>query len=168
MSIPLLDLSLATSENRSILLDQLRNALYNVGFLYIKNHGVPQSTISALTDLLPPLFDLSLESRASLSKSNSPHFLGYSGFAEETTLGEKDLREQFDYATELPVVWQGYGKKNDLGQSSSGRTRDFSRLYWRLRGPNQWPSERELPGFREALVEFALPLTFRETQIYTC
>jgi len=168
MSIPLLDLSLATSENRSILLDQLRNALYNVGFLYIENHGVAQSTISALTDLLPSLFDLPLDSRASLSKSNSPHFLGYSGFAEEATLGEKDLREQFDYATELPVVWQGYGKKNDLGQSSSGRTRDFSRLYWRLRGPNQWPSERELPGFREALVEFALPLTFRETQIYTC
>ena len=152
MSIPVLDLSFATSHNRGLLLDQLRNALYNVGFLYIENHGVPQPTISALTDLLPPLFDLPLESRAGLSKANSPHFLGYSGFAEETTLGKNDLREQFDYATELPVVWQEHGKQAGAGQKS----RDFTKLYWRLRGPNQWPSERELPGFRKALVKLVL------------
>ena len=43
-----------------------------------------------------------------MSKLNSPHFLGYNGFAEETTLGKKDMREQLDFATELPVVWQGH------------------------------------------------------------
>lgn len=156
MSIPILDLSLADSENRHELLNQLQDALFDVGFLYIKNHGVAQSTISALTNLLPYLFDLPVESKARLSKLKSPHFLGYSGFAEETTLGTRDLREQFDYATELPVVWQEPGE-NDTAVHQP-RTeyfrRDFTRLYWRLRGPNQWPSEQELPGFREAFFKY--------------
>lgn len=151
MGIPILDLSLAKEPaSRKLLLCQLHDALFNVGFLYVKNHGVPSSTISNLTDLLPTLFALPERKRAQLSKLNSPHFLGYSGFAEETTLGKKDLREQFDYATELPVVWHSQYASN--GGSQEGR--DLSKLYWRLRGPNQWPDEEELPGFRGALTGY--------------
>ncbi|KAF2481255.1 hypothetical protein BDY17DRAFT_336058 [Neohortaea acidophila] len=138
-SIPLLDLSWASSPSqRPTLLKQLHAALFDVGFLYIKNHGVPQTTIDNLTNLLPSLFDLPKEKRAALSKTHSPHFVGYNGFAEEITLGKQDLREQFDFATELPVT----------------HDRDFTKLYWRLRGPNQWPSELDLPGFRKAFTEY--------------
>jgi isopenicillin N synthase-like dioxygenase len=152
MSIPILDLSFAeTSDRRPELLAQLHDALFNVGFLYIKNHGIPQSTISSLTSLLPSLFNLSPESKEKLSKLNSPHFLGYNGFAEETTLGQKDLREQLDFATELPVIW---------GLQSSGK-RDFSKSFWRLRGPNQWPDEQELPGFKGGFIKLVIPnITF--------
>ena len=142
MSIPILDLSLESSPaTKAQLLADLQNCIFNVGFLYIKNHSIPESTISNLTNLLPSLFNLSQESKSQLSKLNSPHFLGYNGFAEETTLGKKDLREQFDFATELPVVWDGKG---------DGDGRDFSKLFWRLRGPNQWPNEEELSGFMKA------------------
>ena|SRR5579871_4458513 len=154
MSIPVLDLDLQYGPHRDLLLNRLRDALFNVGFLYIKNHDVPESTISNLIDLLPPLFDLPNEIKVRMSKQNSPHFLGYSGFAEETTLGKKDLREQFDFATDLPVVWQ---KEPATGKSTKHQ-RDFTRLYWRLRGPNQWPPEEKLPGFRKALTEFARSL----------
>jgi isopenicillin N synthase-like dioxygenase len=148
-SIPILDLSRADDpKQRQALLDQLHDALFNVGFLYLTNHSVPKSTISNLTDLLPQLFSLPSESKARMSKLNSPHFLGYSGFAEETTLGKRDLREQFDFATELPVVYRD-------GDGTEDSRRDFSKLYWRLRGPNQWPSEAELPGFREAFTQYA-------------
>ncbi|KAK8193937.1 hypothetical protein IWX49DRAFT_546039 [Phyllosticta citricarpa] len=137
--LPILDFALADDPvQRPALLNQLREALFDVGFLYIKNHGVSSSIITHLTSRLPALFDLPTDIKADLSKLNSPHFLGYSGFAEETTLGQKDLREQFDFATELPVV-------------NAGSSRDFSQLYWRLRGPNQWPPEALLPGFRQAL-----------------
>jgi isopenicillin N synthase-like dioxygenase len=145
MSIPILDLSLANHPStRPQLLAQLHDALFNIGFLYIKNHDVPESIISNLTSKLPTLFNLPTSSKDRLSKLNSPHFLGYNGFAEEMTLGEKDLREQFDFATELPVIWD---PKNvsDL--------RDLSREFWRLRGPNLWPDEGEMSGFREALTE---------------
>ena len=163
-SIPILDLSWADSpDKKPLLLQQLHSALFDVGFLYIRNHGVSQTTISNLTNSLPALFDLPEGERSALSKANSPHFLGYSGFAEETTLGKQDLREQFDFATELPVVWQyptsqstklngQNGRVNGVPSDETGR--DFTNLYWRLRGPNQWPPESSLPGFREALTAY--------------
>lgn len=145
MSIPILDLSLAdVPERRPELLAQLHDALFNVGFLYIKNHGILESTISSLSSKLPSLFNLPPKSKQRLSKLNSPHFLGYNGFAEETTLGKKDLREQFDFATELPVI----------GESKTSGGKDLSRAFWRLRGPNQWPDEADMPGFRQAFLEF--------------
>lgn len=145
--LPVLDLSKADDpEHKQELLEQLHDALFNIGFLYIKNHGVSPQTISNLASLLPVLFDQPIEARASLSKKNSPHFLGYSGFAEEVTLGEKDLREQFDFATELPVIF-------DPSAVTTKGKRDFSKHYWRLRGPNQWPNEDLVPGFRKAYTE---------------
>jgi isopenicillin N synthase-like dioxygenase len=150
-ALPVVDLDLAQANNprsKQQMLEQLHDALFNVGFLYIKNHGVPQEKIRALTSRLPALFDQPSEAKASLSKLNSPHFLGYSGFAEEVTLGQKDLREQFDFATELPVVYNP-----DASTSHASEGKDFSKLYYRLRGPNQWPAEDNVPGFREAFLE---------------
>jgi isopenicillin N synthase-like dioxygenase len=160
-SIPLLDLSWADDPGKKPeLLEQLHSALFDVGFLYVKNHGVAESTISDLTSLLPALFDLPEQERANLSKINSSHFLGYSGFAEETTLGKQDLREQFDFGTELPVVYQdpahitANGHSNGVLSSGEDHERDFTKLYWRLRGPNQWPSEPSLPGFKKAFLNY--------------
>lgn len=158
--LPILNLSHASDPKlRPALLTQLHSALFNIGFLYIINHGVPTSTIKALTSKLPALFDLPQEVKASLSKLNSPHFLGYSGFAEETTLGQRDLREQFDLASELSVVWREDGRTECRGKnqktSRRGEGRDMSKLYWRLRGPNQWPPEVLVPGFREAFTKSA-------------
>ncbi|OJD31984.1 2og-fe oxygenase [Diplodia corticola] len=157
--LPILDLSLADDPaKRPALLAQLHDALFNIGFLYIKNHGIEEHVITELTDKLPALFDLPDHIKSSLSKLHSPHFLGYSGFAEETTLGKKDLREQFDYATELPVVYHERKSvtttNGTYAPDQPDDSRDFSQLYWRLRGPNQWPPEELLPGFRKALTAY--------------
>ena len=145
-SIPILDLSQATDPaKRQDLLDQLHYALFRVGFLYVKNHGIPQETIDDLINILPDLFALPAEDKLAVSKLNSPHFLGYNGYAEESTLGQKDLREQFDFATELPVIHEPHPRKDN--ESS----RDFSKQYWRLRGPNQWPDEQKIAGLRAIL-----------------
>lgn len=154
-TIPLLDLSWAQdSAKKPLLLEQLRAALFDVGFLYITNHGVPGATIDALTTRLPESFALRDDKKAALSKLNSPHFLGYSGFAEETTLGKQDLREQFDYATELPTIYKRDLHGGRLSAEGNHTGRDFSKLYWRLRGPNQWPDESAAPGFRTALTDY--------------
>lgn len=147
MTIPILNLALAEDPaRRKLLLDQLRDALFNVGFLYIINHGVEEETLLNLTARMPELFCLSDLDKNELSKLHSPHFLGYSSVAEEITQGKHDLREQFDFATELPVI---YGSERN-GQQSE---RDFARPYWRLRGPNQWPAEKDLPGFKDAVLK---------------
>lgn len=152
MSIPVLDLSWAQDPTKKPdLLRQLRSALFDVGFLYVCNHGVPYPVISNLVGYLPRLFALDTNQKAALGKIHNPHFLGYSGFAEETTLGKQDLREQFDYATELPVVYQE--TSSTLGNEGR-QARDFSHLFWRLRGPNPWPDEEVLPGFRKALLQY--------------
>ncbi|KAK4503201.1 hypothetical protein PRZ48_006629 [Zasmidium cellare] len=162
MSIPILNLSWASDPTlKPGLLQHLKAALFDVGFLYVTNHGVEQETIDNLKDLLPELFALPSEEKAKMSKLNSPHFLGYSGFAEERTIGKPDLREQFDLATDLPVVYQAVNGHSQTTngvhrdeQKTSERERDFSKLYWRLRGPNQFPPEGAVPGFRKAFTEY--------------
>lgn len=149
-TLPIIDLALASSPStRPLLLKNLKSALFDTGFLYLTNHGIPDTTITALTSCVPMIFSLPPTSKAGISKSNSPHFVGYSGFAEEETRGKKDLREQFDFATEVPAVWQQDSRERE-GE------RGFAKLYWRLRGPNQWPDEGEngLKGFRGALENY--------------
>ena len=104
--IPRIDLALANDpQHESILLSQLRNALLNIGFLYIENHGVPESAVNDMIHALPILFSLSEDAKAEVALSNSPHFLGYSADGSETTAGQPDRREQFEFANELPATW---------------------------------------------------------------
>lgn len=157
MSIPVLDWALRHEpERRSTLLSSLQSATFEHGFMYIQNHGIDHSIIQDLTTLLPKLFDLPLEKKLRLSKENSPHFLGYNGYAEEVTLGRRDLREQFDFATELPVIWNAQDPVQDHKRSDTKEDsrRNFSDIYWRLRGPNQWPLDEDLTGFRKALTTY--------------
>ncbi|TDZ18951.1 putative 2-oxoglutarate-dependent dioxygenase [Colletotrichum orbiculare MAFF 240422] len=139
--IPRLDLSLANDPaTEHVLLDQLRHALTDVGFLYVVNHGVPASTISDVIEALPTLFGLPAEAKEEIALSNSPHFLGYSGDGSETTAGKSDRREQVEFATELEDGW------------SEGLP-----LRERLRGPNQWPSS--YPHLRPVIESYIGELT---------
>jgi len=84
--IPILDLALAASdETKSGLLEQLRYALTDVGFLYITNHGVDESVIHGIVTAMPALFGLPESAKRSISLDNSPHFLGYSGAKSEVS-----------------------------------------------------------------------------------
>ncbi|RMZ86334.1 hypothetical protein DV736_g6440, partial [Chaetothyriales sp. CBS 134916] len=139
-SIPIIDLAKAqTTDSRAELLDELRFALLDVGFLYIKNHGVDQRLIQELTDTLPTLFDLPLDLKDSVALVRSPHFLGYSSFGSETTANRQDHREQFEIANELPDIYATH-----TGQP----------LSLRLQGPNQWPVHHLLPAFRQLIENY--------------
>lgn len=118
--IPRIDLSLAndpTTETR--LLSELRHALIHIGFLYVENHGVSQDTVTALVDALPTLFSLPDQFKAEVALTKSSHFLGYSADGSETTGGQADRREQFEFANELTATWT-----------------DGAPISERLRGPN--------------------------------
>lgn len=120
-SIPVIDLDDASNPaTRGRVVEQLRHVLLNVGFLYIRNHGVPENIIHNLVDALPVLFNLTDKEKSEVAIHNSPHFLGYSGTGSETTAGKADGREQFEFATELMIDW------------SEGLP-----LAERLKGPNQ-------------------------------
>ncbi|KIV93146.1 hypothetical protein PV10_04384 [Exophiala mesophila] len=139
MPIPTIDLSKAEDPGRlQELLDEVRHALLEVGFLYLCGHGIPEGVTRAIVELLPTLFAQPDEVKRSVALLQSPHFLGYSAFGAETTARVADQREQFELANELP---DRYGDSNGTLP-----------LYTRLQGPNQWLQTPDLPHLR-SLVE---------------
>ncbi|WQF75245.1 Putative oxoglutarate/iron-dependent dioxygenase, non-hem dioxygenase domain-containing protein [Colletotrichum destructivum] len=139
--IPQIDLSLADDPaSEAALLDQLRHALVHVGFLYVVNHGVPAETVADVVRALPRLFALPPAAKDEIALRNSPQFLGYSGDGSETTAGQRDRREQVEFATELADGW-----------SAALPLRE------RLRGPNQWPSS--YPELRPIVESYIAEMT---------
>ncbi|KAH7092021.1 2OG-Fe(II) oxygenase [Paraphoma chrysanthemicola] len=140
-SVPIIDLSKAdTPATRAELLEDLRHAVTSIGFLYVSNHGVPTHVIQSLVVALPKLFALPEEEKTKVALENSPHFLGYSGTGSETTAGQIDKREQYEFATELQDDWRE-------GQPSADR----------LKGPNQWPET--YPALRPIVETYISSLT---------
>lgn len=95
--LPILDLSLVDSpETRGPFLEQLRQALVNVGFFYVKNSSIPKQVTEKLIEKGIELFNLPLEEKLKIEMVNSKHFLGYARLGAETTTQNRDFREQFD------------------------------------------------------------------------
>ncbi|KAF4243938.1 hypothetical protein CNMCM6805_010449 [Aspergillus fumigatiaffinis] len=133
-NIPILDYGQTTRpDTRQEFLGQLRDALVNVGFMYLKNPPVPMTVQEKLVEKAKEMFDLPLEKKEQLAMVNSKHFLGYTRLGDERTTGKTDHRESFDFSTEcLPP-----GPEEPL--------------YRNLRGPNQWPNESDVSGGRDAI-----------------
>ncbi|OAA49695.1 Oxoglutarate/iron-dependent oxygenase [Cordyceps fumosorosea ARSEF 2679] len=136
-SIPILDLAEAQEPaTKPEFLKQLRHALMEVGFLYIKNVGIPESLFADVIEQAKAFFDLPEEEKLKIEMKNAPSFLGYSRLAAEITAGAADHREQLDLSTEHPLP------------SPSAP------LHHNLRAPNQWPSAGALPRFRPVLSDY--------------
>ena len=147
-SIPVIDLGEAEDHAlRPQVLEELRHVLLNVGFLYVRNHGIPGEVIHDLVTTLPVLFSLNEQEKNEVALCNSPHFLGYSGTGSETTAGKTDGREQFEFATELTNDWVE-------GQP----------LAERLKGPNQ--ARRSAAISKKSFLVDSLVSGHRSTQLF--
>ncbi|KAI0150880.1 naringenin 3-dioxygenase [Pestalotiopsis sp. NC0098] len=135
--IPLLDLSLANDPaSKPAFLADLRHALLEVGFLYLKNVGISDELFAKVISEGKAFFDIPREEKLKIEMKNAPSFLGYSQLSAEITAGAVDHREQIDLSTEHPVP----------GPDAP--------LHHNLLAPNQWPSPAVLPGFRPAFAEY--------------
>ncbi|CAK7273665.1 hypothetical protein SEPCBS57363_005766 [Sporothrix epigloea] len=136
-SIPVLDVSRASDPStKPAFLADLRNALIEVGFFYIKNVGIPDELFQTVIEQGRAFFDIPEEEKLRIEMKNAPSFLGYSRLSAEITAGAVDHREQLDLSTEHDVP----------GPNAP--------LYDNLLAPNQWPSEDVMPRFRQAFAEF--------------
>lgn len=82
--IPVLDLSAARDEKtKPQFLQELRNALLHVGFLYLKNTGIDQETFDQVCEQGIKFFDLPEEEKLAIEMKNKPSFLGYSRVREK-------------------------------------------------------------------------------------
>ncbi|MER8818130.1 2-oxoglutarate and iron-dependent oxygenase domain-containing protein [Mesorhizobium sp. M0965] len=124
--IPVVDIApLLDGTNKQWVAKEIYWALSNTGFMYVKNHGIPQGFVDSMFDAGRRFFDLPLSQKMSLHISKSDVALrGYiEPFGENTDPGKtKDLKECFDIGPER------------------------STLEGPFFGPNQWPSS--LPEFR--------------------
>jgi isopenicillin N synthase-like dioxygenase len=103
-SIPILDLSLADNPStKPVFLNDLRHAIIDIGFLYIKNFGIDQDFLDKVCSTGKQFFTLPLEEKLRIEMKNGPHFLGYSRLGNEITARKTDFREQVDIGTELSV-----------------------------------------------------------------
>ncbi|KAH9932699.1 Clavaminate synthase-like protein [Epithele typhae] len=136
--IPIINLQDAKSPDpkvRRALADEIRDASINVGFFYIKNHGIPESMIADTVAAAQQYFALPLEAKVAMDIHKSANFKGYTALLGENTNPENrgDLHEGFDLGWEEP---------DGLARASDGA----------MAGENVWPDA--LPGFREAVLGY--------------
>ncbi len=120
------------------LLNALRTALHEVGFLQLTDFGAAPGQVEELAATTARFFDLPLEQRMELDNRRSPHFRGYTRLGHEITAGRPDAREQIDFAPEQePVPREKWDAPFRL-----------------LEGPNQWP-DAALPELRPVVMAWA-------------
>ncbi|MCZ2723002.1 isopenicillin N synthase family oxygenase [Marinomonas sp. 15G1-11] len=124
--IPVIDLSsLLDGSNEYAVAKNIGDVCENVGFMYIKNHGVPQSLIDRMYQLSQMFFALSLEQKSEL----------------DIALSGKTLRGYIKtYAENVnPTVTNDLKECLDLAKDSNGKQPFF--------GTNPYP--KMLPEFKE-------------------
>jgi isopenicillin N synthase-like dioxygenase len=143
-TLPILDLSRFESGDaavRAAFLDDLRYAAREVGFFYLRGHGVGAALIDDMQTLARRFFQLPDADKRALDMIHSPHFRGYTRAGAELTRGKPDWREQFDVGAERAAIVQG----------------DDVPVWTRLQGPNQWPDA--LPELRPTVLRWQSELT---------
>ncbi|KXS21949.1 Clavaminate synthase-like protein, partial [Gonapodya prolifera JEL478] len=137
-NVPILDVSLldgSDADHRQFVLD-LRDALVSSGFLYVKNHGIPESTIAAVHAEATKLFSLPREDKVKFATSLNKSFLGWVELGSEVTYGKVDMREAMEMGFEIPPA-----QPNEP-------------IWLNVQGPNNFPPESLMPGFREFMLGY--------------
>jgi isopenicillin N synthase-like dioxygenase len=121
--------------------NQVRSALTTVGFFIMTGHGLPRAQIDRSFAAVAQLHRLRMERKMAL-KMNA-HNNGYMTMgryavwtSDVNNNDQPDLNEAFFIRKERPADDPVY---------MSGR---------RFLGPNQWPEEDDLPGFRDEVLKY--------------
>ncbi|PSR72018.1 hypothetical protein PHLCEN_2v12122, partial [Hermanssonia centrifuga] len=114
---------------RRALADEIRDACINVGFFYVKHHGIPEETISRALAAGKRFFALPDHAKAALDIHKSSNFKGYTALLGENT----DPENRGDLHEEDP--------------SGAARSDDGA-----MTGENVWPEN--LPGFRQDVLDY--------------
>lgn len=105
MSIPVVDLLEFTSTDASVkqkFIAELGKAYEEVGFVAVKNHGVPDVLIAELYKYVQQFFSLPLEKKKEYEVSGLAGQRGYTSFGKEHAKGSEapDLKEFFQFGQE--------------------------------------------------------------------
>lgn len=148
-NIPVLDVSALYGADRNAIeavAGTLRGYLENIGFLYVVGHPIPQSDVEAVREAGKAFFALPDEEKLKLRIDRN--FRGYLPFAGSTivtssvaTVSKPNQSESIFFMHEVDAE----DPKAKAGQP--------------LQGPNQWPDEAALPGFRSTIEGYVDEMT---------
>ncbi|KAI6120044.1 hypothetical protein EV401DRAFT_1860525, partial [Pisolithus croceorrhizus] len=124
---------------RAALARQIRDACMNVGFFYIKNHGIPDENIDRILSAMKAFFSLPVEEKMKLHHRQGAHYRGFEPLLDSNI----DPANRGDLYEGFVIGWEELVPK-DVDEEKA----DKSALVF----PNLWPSE--LPGFREAFIDY--------------
>jgi isopenicillin N synthase-like dioxygenase len=131
-SIPIVDVSavLGSDGVPADFAAEFTDICHHVGFALVTDHGISTELQAETFELMKRFFELPLETKQLIDKTNSAQFRGWEPVGAESTNNAPDLREQIDVWTEWP--------EHKIGGPD----------YTRLLGPNQWLPDDVLPGHR--------------------
>jgi isopenicillin N synthase-like dioxygenase len=138
----------ADNNTKQQLAQEIYSACTEVGFFYIKNHGVSQHAIDNLFTTSREFFALDQQKKMEIDISHSSFSRGYIPMCGEKNNqhSKGDLKETFDMAIEVD---------NDDPDFLSGNP---------LYGPNQWP--QSFPQFKTTMNEHFARITELCAHIY--
>ncbi|KAH8082436.1 hypothetical protein BXZ70DRAFT_1012288 [Cristinia sonorae] len=137
--IDLKDISSSDPASRKALADAVRDACINVGFLYVKNHGIPDTVINDALSASKRLFSLSEAQKLEIDIRKSVNYKGYTPLLSSNNDPENagDMHEGFEFGWE-----EMQAKAFDEKRANDGA----------MAGANIWPND--LPGFREEVLTY--------------
>jgi isopenicillin N synthase-like dioxygenase len=116
--------------------EEIGRACRNVGFFYIRNHGIAAEKIDRLVSETKRFYALPMAARMAYDIERVQRHRGYvpMGALYADVGAEPDIQEGYEVSVELPADDPDYLAGNIM------------------LGPNLWPSE--LPGFREGVYDY--------------
>ena len=147
--IPMLDVSGLYSDDPAKIADvakTLRGHLENIGFLYVTGHGVPPESIDAVR-AAAKLFHAQPDEEKQKLKIDK-NFRGYLGFNTSTIVTSSVAKVSKPNQSESLMIMNEVAA--DDADALAGKP---------LQGPNQWPDESNLPGFRDTIETYVKQMT---------
>jgi isopenicillin N synthase-like dioxygenase len=107
MTIPIVDLNdfvKGTTEQKAAFVEELGKAYEDVGFVAVKNHGIPADLISDLYKDVQQFFSLPSDLKKKFEDPNLAGQRGYTSFGKEHAKGSDapDLKEFFQFGQVVP------------------------------------------------------------------
>lgn len=134
LQIPIIDIEgLRNGNSQAVqaVASQLGEACREVGFFYIKNHGIPDELIQRTFDFSSQFFNLPLKEKLRYSMERySQCFRGYSPVLSELADGKRNSYELMEFSVDFAPDSMEVAQKKPM------------------HGPNIWP---EIAGYREAI-----------------
>ena len=120
---------------------EIGDACRNVGFFYIKNHGIDNALVDRLMSEGKRFFALPLEEKQKIDMSLSPCYRGFFELGGELTSKRKDWKEGYYFGADLPESHPDVAAKVPM------------------HGPNLWPTTETFEDFGTLVMDYMNALT---------